>query len=264
MNDEQLYTLIAKTPQIRAVQIADALNQELVDVSNALRPLVEVGDVIQSDGVSPKGNATQVYTLSKEFLRSAEGVAVMARVSEGSTPAGAAQAIAALRMQASPKAPAGTRVSKAIAYIEQHGRATSIELREVMGLADRTGSPSAYLKCALDDGRVKWDGKQYLIGTPKSPGKAFGGALSLPGSTPHPALPMPAPRPQAAPQACATVQPQSAPALDAPAFRCGIWLDDVVELQRGDISLGKLPRAEALVLRDFLNRVLPAGEVRDA
>lgn len=77
MNDQQIYALMAKTPGLRAVQIADALDQELVDVSNALRSLVEVGDVVQTKGIAPNGHQAMMYDLSDEFKKSREGKALL-------------------------------------------------------------------------------------------------------------------------------------------------------------------------------------------
>lgn len=50
INDQKIYTLMLKTESIRAVQIADALDEELVDVSSALKALVDVGDVVRTPG----------------------------------------------------------------------------------------------------------------------------------------------------------------------------------------------------------------------
>jgi hypothetical protein len=243
MNDQQIYTLMAKTPKIRAVQIADALDQELEDVQKALRPLVEIGDVVESDGRSPNGYPTKIYDLSDKFKRSWDGAAL---------------AIPTFVPSQSEKL---TKVAIAIAHLTEHGRATSTELRDVLGLADKKGSPSSYIKDALRDGRVKWDGKVYVLGG--APCRAaFGGSLNLPGSTPFPPpFPPPAPPPPA-------TKTQRQPGTPGPVvsvqtaqpFRCGMWLDDVIELQRGGATVDKLARDEALVLRDFLNRVLPTEE----
>lgn len=63
MNVLDILRLMAKAPAICAVQIADALDKDLAEVSNAMRDLVDSGSVVQSKGVAPDG-AREVRAVS--------------------------------------------------------------------------------------------------------------------------------------------------------------------------------------------------------
>lgn len=264
MNDQQIYALMAKTPKIRAVQIADALDVELDDVKEKLRFLVSMGDVIESDGFSPNGHPAKVYNPSEKFKRSFDTVAA------GQSAATEAPAVAppAPAAEAEPAKDEPGRAARALAYIELHGSATDAQLRALMGLPDDVW-PSTYLSKDAQAGRVVKMGHEWKPGNGKPLRQlkrqpAFGGPLSLPGASPFDVAPPPAPK---AKRQAVKPAPTKAPAPAAPAptqtappFRCGIWLDDVIELRRGGATVDQLARDEALVLRDFLNRVLPAEE----
>jgi hypothetical protein len=179
MNDQQIYALMAKTPGIRAVQIADALDAPLSDVSAALRPLVEVGDVVQTKGFSPNGHPAQVYELSDAFKKSREGKELLARLG---TPAEAKPAPAAelaetvklpaAAVEAAPPVrhgPTATKVDRAIAFITRFGSASDNQLRDVMDLPPKA-YVGAYLASACKAGRVIRDGDRWkLCGAPAKP-----------------------------------------------------------------------------------------------
>jgi hypothetical protein len=288
INDQKIYTLMLKAASIRAVQIADALDEELVDVSSALKTLVDVGDVVRTPGTAPNGQTAQFYSLSSDFRKSRECMRLEAQLAAQATPP-AAEPTSAPMNEPTTQAPAAlptsapttdaepmSKVARAIAFLNERRRATTVELRQVMGLKTFE-APSAYLKCALKDGRIKREGDNYELGgeppAARTPRPAFGGSLVLPGSKQYSSQDK-APAPAAEiPQALVTqtlatlnggtalepapVATQMPSASASAAFRCGLWIDDVVELQRGGITLDKLDRDEAVVLRDFLNRVLP-------
>jgi hypothetical protein len=288
MDDQQIYALMAKTPKIRPVQIADALDQELDDVKEKLRYLVAMGNVVQRSGFSPNGHAAQVYDLSEQFKCSREGSELLGHILSQVAPI--AQTVPEVPTQAPTIAPTPApsaapvdtpapatkpakdepgRAARALAFIETHGSATDAQLRALMGLPDDVW-PSTYLSKDAQAGRVVKVGHEWRPGNGKPLRKlkrqpAFGGPLSLPGASPFD-VPAPAPAvPKVKRQASKPVPadaPEPAPAAPAhaaPPLRCGVWLDGVFELRRGGVTTEELTQAEALVIRDFLNRVLPAA-----
>lgn len=294
MNDQQIYALMLATPALRAVQIADKLDVPLVDVSAALRSLVAVGDVVRSSGTAPNGQPAQLYDLSPEFRKSRECVKLTASIAAkggGAIPATQAPAAppaptpvapaadpapppppeAAKPTDAAPAdvprvAPPPGRQALAIAYIKEHGRATDAQLRVVMGLK-KTEYPSAYLSRPAQLGQVAKVGHEWQVGDGKpvrSIAKLppFGGSLGLPGATPFPRAPA-----AAAPEQANAAAPTQAlvvaelPVSPAAAFRCGLWSDGVIELQRNGVTVAAVQKGEAETLLKFLDRVLPGGEV---
>lgn len=242
MNDQKIYELMAKTPDIRAVQIADALDQELIDVSNALKALVDEGDVVRSDGTAPNGKPAQIYNLSATFMKSADYKAISTRINPPavpSTPAAAAPAPAPApaAVAAAPK----SRVDDAIAFIRLMGTVTTSELKQHMGLSG-SASPASWLNGAIQDGRLVRNGIQWKIGDGKPPTRT---------ETPKP----PAPAAQAPAPAIVASNP-------APAFRCGLWSDGVLELQRDGATLATLTRNEGEHLTQFFNRMLTTTEAK--
>jgi hypothetical protein len=277
MNDQKIYELMFKTPGIRAVQIADALDAELVDISNALKSLVEVGDVVQTKGFSPNGHQAMIYNLSDGFKRSRQYADLVASAAAraktalltpapNDAPAAAASlapvidaienvvtvgnvvlatrdgsaltaeviaAVADAEKADAPEADGERRISplkrteRALAFLRQCGPdgARAEDLCDAMGLR-HDQSPSNFLRTARSRGQVTVKDHRWRY-------------VEQPGF-----MPVSAARP--------------APSADGP-FRCGIWLDDVIELQRGGTTIGTLARAEAVQLRDFLNRVLPCN-----
>jgi predicted transcriptional regulator len=198
MNDQKIYELMFKTPGIRAVQIADALDAELVDVSEALKALVEIGDVVQSKGFSPNGRQAMIYNLSETFKRSRQYSNLVADA--------AAHAKAAVNLVAM----AGGRD-----FINTE------EFARVMNLATATIYKNHSLHGEVCGIRPRKVGK-FLMWPMAAVAQVFGYADGE--------------------------------------FRCDVRPGDVIELQRGGVSIGTLERDEAISLRDFLNRVLPRGE----
>lgn len=78
MNDQKILELIAQNPKVRVVQLADKLDMEAADVQAALAGLIAVGDVVQSSGFAPNGLSANLYDLSPAFMQS-ERYANMAR-----------------------------------------------------------------------------------------------------------------------------------------------------------------------------------------
>lgn len=250
MNDQKIYTLMAKTPDIRAVQIADALDQELSDVSDALKSLVDVGDVVRHAGTAPNGQPTQLYNLSPSFVKSNEYKAIKARLVDVATPTASGTPVPQPAASViSPAAPV-SHVDDAIAFIRLSGKVSGAELKRHMGL-NGAASPRNYLNTALRDGRLVRDGIYWMIGTAKPASKE-----PKPKVAPAPetaAIPVPA-------LPASEAQHQVAP-VSGPTFRCGLWSDGVLELQRDGETLAALTRAEGEQLSSFFNRMISTMEV---
>lgn len=180
MNDSQIYKLVHQQPRIRATEIAAALNAELLVVSNALRSLVDVGDLVKSKEFDDDtGRSAQVYELSEEFKRSRHFKDMLGTMHQVQTPAAAAAAPAQAVedvAQASPAVgkpetvdqPGVSKVQRGINFIERFGAASASELREAMGLPEGT-SVASYLAPAIKNGRVHCDGKLWKSGTGQAP-----------------------------------------------------------------------------------------------
>lgn len=178
MNDQKIYELIARTPQIRAVQIADALDQELSDVSEALRALVAEGDVVRTSATAPNGQPAQIYTLSDQFKKTNEYKSIMAKmVSASPQPAAPSPTLPAAAVDPVPVfavmaelVPVGmTRIASAVEFVaNNYGRVTGVQMMKHMGL--RTGqAPVSYLSGAIKDGRLARDGSDWILGDALAP-----------------------------------------------------------------------------------------------
>jgi hypothetical protein len=185
MNDSQIYKLVHQQPRIRATEIAAALNAELLVVSNALRSLVDVGDLVKSKEFDDDtGRSAQVYELSEEFKRSRYFKDMLGTMNQVQTPAAPAPAPAAAEpadavedvAQASPagekreviEQPGVSKVQRGVNFIERFGAASATELREAMGLPEGA-SVASYLAPAIKNGRVHCDGKLWKSGTGQVP-----------------------------------------------------------------------------------------------
>ncbi len=259
MNDQEICELIAKRVDTRAVQIADHFDKELRDVSEALRALVDCGDVLRTPGIGPNGQPAQFYNLSDAYRKSKEGREIMGKVA-GQIDATVTVAIAtpALPVRDLSKAvqqpiepPRGeavlSRVDRAIQHLAAAGSASDVEMRLAMGLA-APASPMAYLAHAVKAGRLsKLDGVWRL--------GQWGKAVS--------------PKPVALAEALSSVaqhggsivtttqvEPAASEAATTTVFRCGLWSDGVLELQRNGVAVAFLERGEGEHLADFVNRML--------
>ena len=257
MNDRRIYELMAVKPQIRAVQICDALDEDLTDVSTALRALVECGDVVQSKGFAPNGHPAMQYDLSAAFKESKEYRALMALMLSAAANA-APVAVPVAPPLAPDELPAESRIDLAIAYLKKHGIVTENGLRIAIGLKDGA-YPIAYLTRAIKSGLLhkRADG-MWSIG----PGPVIAAAKPKPIAKARAPLAKPKPGPVA--QFSATAQPEDAPAIDKPApvmadvptvLRCGLWSDGTVELQRNGRTVAAMAQGDAEFMAAFLARV---------
>lgn len=272
MNDQQIYLLMLKTPDIRAVQIADALDQELVDVSSALRDLVAAGDVVQAKGMSPNGHPAQIYNLSADFKKSKDFVALAAIVIEKALVVSppAAAVVAAVAAVVAPVvaigpavppvppvgfAPIGTRVDRALAFITKNGSANTAQLRAAMGL-NTSQAPSSFIAPAVKNGRIVRDGAVWKLGTGK-PAAAVPAAHIPPAEIPvraAPPTPAAVPAPPAAAMELLSVAPVAPKA--ATVYRCGLWSDGVLELQRDGATVARLTHADGEQMAGVIIRML--------
>jgi hypothetical protein len=280
MNDQQIYELLAKNPSMRAVQICDALDQELCDVSEMLKSLVDVGDVVRTPGTAPNGQAAQFYALSDAFKAGRDYKDIQAKLQgervadacAAPTPAPTPENTSAPVPPARPK----SRTDDAIEYIKQRGgKISNAELKTHMRL-QKGESPASWLAIPIRDGRLKRDGVFWLIGSGKPASTVgvatapivargaipkLGDVLSLKLPTPPPdAFKVPAEMndsdngPSTPVTAFGFVADM--PATAAGIFRCGLWSDGVLELQRDGQTLAQLTRGEGEHMADFIGRML--------
>ncbi|RFP19176.1 hypothetical protein [Duganella sp. BJB475] len=288
MNDQLILEFVATKQPVRAVQLADKFDVDLKAASDALKSLVDVGDLVRTAGTAPNGQPAQVYGLSAEFVKSKEGKLLAARI-EGAqatlavavaapvakaeqievqpSPAAAKPAPAALNKPTEPAESTASlaginRAEAGVACIRLHGSVSDADLRVAMGL--RAGQyPSAWLGAAIKRGDINKDGKNWTPG-PGSEVKrqpAFGGSLGLPGATPHvsSAPPVPKFKDSAAPPAALMAGADDEPSVSAvavpPKFRCGLWSDGVLELQRNGVTVAELERDEGETVAAFMARL---------
>lgn len=274
MNDQHIYELLAKAPAegLRAVQICDAINEpsvELVDVSRALSALVEVGDVVRSAGSAPNGQPAQFYALSSEFKNSRDYKLIMSKQA-GTASASPAPTPAPTPDNTSapvPSEPKKSRTDDAIEYIRHRGRVSSAELKVHMGLKSGE-APATWLAVPIRDGRLARDGVYWMIGAgpASTSGKAtkptaargtipkLGDALAAKSPEKPQERVEPADKPDTPAPATEAVAPP--PMLASGVFRCGLWSDGVLELQRDGVTLTELTRGEGEHMADFIRRML--------
>jgi hypothetical protein len=239
VNDQQIYAVMAKTQDIRAAQIAEMLGRPLPAVSESLRSLVDIGDVVKTKGTDPQGAQAMIYNLSDEFKKSKayESVAAI-DAPKPAVVAPAAPAPVAVPTFVPAGQPTRSRAELGTAYVAEHGSVTQEALRTAMGLK-RGEYPASYLTAAVRDGKLHKDGDKWKAGwAPSADGQHSTRSVKADG-----AVTVPAPVP-AAPRAVASV------------FRCGLWSDGVLELERDGSTVAVLKQAEGEHLISFINRML--------
>lgn len=252
MNDLKIMEYIAATPDARAVQVADKFDVELVDASNALRALVEVGDLLRTQGTAPNGQPAQVYNLSPEFKKTADGKAILQRLA-ALPAASAAPAQLPGADQPSKAAPAaqgrrsaGSRLERAVDFIVANSKATNDQLRVLLDMKSFE-YPSTVLRAAINDGRVARDGEDWVKGTGQPPEK----------HRPPYARNTAAPSSRTLPPAVTHAEPL--PPVQDTGLRCAVWSDGLIELQRDAKTICILKRDEAQFLATHFNSVAAAN-----
>jgi hypothetical protein len=263
--------VIAHHPMQRTSQLADRLDVALDEVDRQLRPHLVAGNVIEHEVIAPNGRPAMAYELSEQFKAGELGRAIMATTSRATFPAvptfvpkatpgpgptaaptpaptPAPAAASAAPATNNVPAPAGTKVDRAIACLTRHGTLATGQLRIDIGL--RPGDhPAAYLRTALRTGLIKRDGDYWSLGPvqpsapPASPAAkkdalASGATLDQRSADPAPAV---------------VVAPTAAP---VPAgYRCALWSDDILEVQRDGVTVAELEKAAGESLAAFLVRL---------
>lgn len=237
MNNEAILEQIALNPNCRAVQLADWLDLDLEEVQASLAALQAVGDVIAGPGVSPAGTPCQLYDLTDKFRSSDKGAHLEAKAS------------AAIFRQGHPGL---SKVALAIEYVRQRGVATSSELHALLALKP-TEVASSYLNGALSDGRLVKDGKNWTAGAIKPIAKARELAPPPVNQKPvHVPVPTAPPAPGPAPEPVAAIA--AVPGATA-TYRCALWSDGILEVQKNGETVAELPRAAGESLAAFLGRL---------
>jgi hypothetical protein len=259
VNDLKIMEYIAATPDARAVQVADKFDVELIDASNALRSLVDVGDLVRTQGTAPNGQAAQVYNLSPEFKKTNDGKAILQRLA--SAPAApAAQPAPEKKPSATAPLPtalidqlskpgqaeqgrrgAVSRLDRAISFIKTNGKVTNDQLRTLLDMRS-IEYPSTVLRPAVHDGRIARDGEDWIIGTGQPPAKQPRSGPTK--SEVAPPTPVPAGTP---------IAPVPTPATVDTSLRCAIWSDGVIELQRDAKTICILKKDEVQFLAAHVN-----------
>lgn len=283
MNDQQVYQLLAKKPNARAQDVCDALDVDMKVASERLRELVDVGDVARHTGLGPNGIQVQMYNLSDAFKRSPAGAALLAPATKASV----VPPISAASTTMPP--PQASKADRAVAHV-QHGPATDDELRAVMGLS-KGEYPSGYLNSAIKYGRIHKGEKGWTKGaapgaapfsSPRAKGKLEAKA-QFQATTPvvaasravaadeAPVAPGPikiavvddvfiASQDESKVEIAAAAVATPAVGPSSAVFRCGLWSDGVLELQRNGVQVACLTRGEGEHLAEFIGRVLVTVE----
>lgn len=249
MHDQQIYELMAKTPKIRAVQISDALDEDLADVSATLRALVEAGDVVQGKGFAPNGAQSMVYDLSDAF-KSSPAYAEIARKLE-SLPAPPATPDRSVAPDERPMGTEVSRVERALQAVLINGLVSEVDMRATMGL--RKGEyPSSYLAASIKAGKLHKRGVFWYYGP--------AGAPQVAAQAVAPAADI-APSRHGGPGAVIRAYPDTDsrpnPSATEPAstLRCALWSDGLVELQSDGKTVATLTHAESEFMAAFIGRV---------
>lgn len=152
---QRILNLIALRPNIRVVEISDALDIDM----ELIRPMIkaEIGT-----GMIVVGTAVALNGLIVETFRSA----VQAPVVERKAAPTIAKPVAAVKAAVKPVAavkPSLSKVDAAIAYLRENGPVPTEFLSRAMGLK-KGEYPSQYLSAALRDGRVICENKDWSAG----------------------------------------------------------------------------------------------------
>ncbi|NRR28876.1 hypothetical protein HSX11_01635 [Oxalobacteraceae bacterium] len=233
---------IALQPKIRSVEIADAMDCEAEMIDRCLAPEIAAGDVKVLRAFAPNGRPVSGFEFSEAFVRTAAygAIAAAAGIDAAPLPPVAATVAppAVARPVPAPKTrpaavpgtatePPMTYFDKAIAFIRSNGgRVDNESLREALGLGIGA-SPISYLRLPTNDGRLKRVGRDWLLGERAAATPRYKAGLAVPRALKPP------------------VDVQSP-------FRCAIWSDGMMELQRAGQTIAILAPAEQAALSALL------------
>jgi hypothetical protein len=227
MNIDAVIQLIKDRPNIRTVEIADLIDCEPDLIEPALRVHIAAGVITVIPVTAPNGHPANGFVYNG--MKAAPAAAALPSVTD----------IPKLGDQ--PLHSAMSKVELAIRHLRATGSATSMQLREVMGLS-KLQSPVSFLGPAVKDGRVRKHGVNYYPGHPATAGVSTS-------DTP----PLTPPTKKTRAPAALRPQPVGGSASDpaAPAFRCGVWSDGAMELQRDGVTIASLSLAEHAIVAQF-------------
>lgn len=226
MNIDAVIQLIKDRPNIRTVEIADMIDCEPDMIEPALRIHIASGVITVIPVTAPNGRPANGFVYNG--MKATPATVVPPSVAD----------IPKLGDQ--PLHSAMSKVELAIRHLRATGSATSMQLREVMGLS-KTQSPVSFLGPAVKDGRVRKNGVNYYPGHPATVG--------ISASDSQAAKPERKARAPVAPCPHRAVDPTPSPVT--PAFRCGIWSDGAMELQRNGVTIASLTLAEHAIVAQF-------------
>jgi hypothetical protein len=265
MNDQQIIDFVRTTGKARIVQVSDKFDVPPQEAADRLRELARDGKLKESSGFAPNGLKCPVFDVPEAApSMTASGFPIPSTRVHAAPPA-EVQEVTPVAAEPPPEvfsdAPKLTKAEQVIAFIREHGEATSSDLHRLLGLKPEEYA-SSYLNAPLKDGRLVRDGKIWKLGdgtpmapTPKakslreqsiSPAKADGPVAQFSGTDAHAKIEIsaiPAPK-----------QPEPAPVASSvsPAFRVGLWSDGVIELQRGGQTVATMSQGESEQLLSFI------------
>lgn len=263
MKDQALLALIDRCPMLRTAQLADQLDLAVDEVDALLRSQIIKGNVIEHEVTAPNNRPAMAYDLAAHFKASA------AYRSPGAGAAGATHAAPAQgRDDATPAAPkaapdaqgpavvqhgaAGkkvTKVDRVIAFIKQHQGATSEQLRGVLELAPGV-HPSSYLTSAVRSGRILRDGDNWTL-----PCEIVSSVPKADIQPPEPSSAQSAGEKPARDESSQPLKELRAALRPKASYRCALWSDDVLEVQKDGVTVAELPKAAGESLAAFLGRL---------
>ncbi|MFZ3004177.1 MAG: DUF3310 domain-containing protein [Undibacterium umbellatum] len=150
---EKILALVAKKPDLRAVQISDQLDIDLDIVENTLAQGVKAGNLIATPGIAPNNLPANTYRANPAVLG---WVSRKESQPETTTDAPVVQVV---------NTKLKTKIEKAIAFMTGKKGVTANELAVAMELAHDKCSPRPYLAKVLNDGTVVKRGSWYCLAT---------------------------------------------------------------------------------------------------
>jgi hypothetical protein len=237
---DQIRQLLSKQPGLRTIQLCDKIDLSIDQTKDLLDEMVTEGTLKAYEVDSPAGGGRKATAY--DLIENERG-------SEAARP---------------------TYAVRASAFIQasETKSATSAELHTLFGL-NANEYASSYLIGAVRDGRLVKDGKTWTLGS-ADPQPQTDGAESAPGlgqSQAQPAAAVVVPKfvtsPEPAParpvrEKRAHLSPAADPEQRDPVYRCCLWSDGILEVQKDGKTVAALEQAAGESLRCFLGRL--AGE----
>lgn len=284
MNDQKILEALAMIPDAREVQLADKIDAAVDDVRACLHGLVAVGEVVMSEGRAPNNLPCTVYNLSDKFKNSHayKNMATKAAAAGFSAPGAnrVERAIAFVRKNGTATS-AELHVVMGLDAVEYPSSVLSGAVRTKRLVKDGknwTLGPGPDGSAAPAP-RMEEKPAEPVKETPAAPKADPFAALHVQaepramgtqeaaaskgvraiveaeqGAKPQPVratIPFPTPAPAA---------PVHVPRSHEPVYRCGLWSDGVLELQRDGVTVAKTTRREHEMMADFLGRMLGKAE----